>query len=55
MIKDGHRISEASLAKKQLKFMKKFIYIINALELLEQLAMGKRLEGVLYVDNNTGA
>ena len=35
--------------------MKKFIYIINALELLEQLAMGKRFEGVLYMDSNTGA
>ena len=34
--------------------MKKFIYIINAIELLEQLVMGKRIEGVLYVDSNTG-
>ena len=35
--------------------MKKFIYIINALELLEQLVMGKRLAGVLYMDKSTGA
>ena len=35
--------------------MKKFIYIINAIELLKQLVMGKRIEGVLYVDSNTGA
>ena len=28
---------------------------MNALELLEQLVTGKRIEGVLYVDNNTGA
>ena len=35
--------------------MKKLIYIINALELLEQLVSGKRLEGVLYMDKSTGA
>ena len=35
--------------------MKKFIYIINAIELLEQLMMGKRFEGVLYMDKTTGA
>ena len=34
--------------------MKKYIFIVNALELLKQLLMGKRIEGVLYLDSNTG-
>ena len=35
--------------------MKKFIFIVNAIELLKQLMNGKRIEGVLYVDSNTSA
>lgn len=34
--------------------MKKYIFIVNAIELLKQLVMGKRIEGVLYMDGNTG-
>ena len=34
--------------------MKKFIYVLNALELMSKLYVGKRVEGVLYVDQNTG-
>lgn len=33
--------------------MKKYIFIVNALELLEQLLTGKRIEGVLYLDPET--
>ena len=34
--------------------MRKYIYILNALELMSKLYAGKRLEGVLYIDENTG-
>ena len=34
--------------------MKKYIFVLNAIELLNQLVNGKRVEGVLYVDQNTG-
>jgi len=34
--------------------MKKYIFILNALELMSKLYVGKRVEGVLYVDQNTG-
>ena len=34
--------------------MKKFIYVLNDLELMSKLYVGKRVEGVLYVDQNTG-
>ena len=34
--------------------MKKYIYILNAIELLKQLVIGKRIEGVLFMDQNTG-
>ena len=34
--------------------MKKYIFILNAMELLKQLLNGKRVEGVLYLDENTG-
>ena len=34
--------------------MKKYIFVLNAIELLNQLVNGKRVEGVLYVDENTG-
>lgn len=34
--------------------MKKYIFVLNAVELLEKLMDGKRVEGVLYVDENTG-
>lgn len=33
--------------------MKKFIFIVNAIELVKKLARGKRIEGVLYVDSDT--
>ena len=35
--------------------MKKYIFVLNALELLSQLYAGKRVEGVLYVDEETGS
>ena len=34
--------------------MKKYIFVLNAIELLNQLMNGKRVEGVLYMDENTG-
>ena len=34
--------------------MKKYIFVLNAIELLAQLMNAKRVEGVLYMDQNTG-
>ena len=34
--------------------MKKYILIMNAIELLKQLLNGKRVQGVLFIDENTG-
>jgi hypothetical protein len=34
--------------------MKKYIFIDNAAELLDSIACGKRVEGVLFKDKNTG-
>jgi len=34
--------------------MKKYIFVLNALELMSKLYVGKRVKGVLYVDQNTG-
>ena len=34
--------------------MKKYIFVLNAMELLNQLLNGKRVEGVLYMDKSTG-
>ena len=34
------------------KIMKKYIFILNALELLKVVLEGKRVEGVLYVDES---
>jgi hypothetical protein len=34
--------------------MKKYIFVLNAIELMNQLMNGKRVEGALYVDQNTG-
>ena len=34
--------------------MRKYIFVLNAAELLNQLMNGKRVEGVLYIDQNTG-
>ena len=34
--------------------MKKFVFVLNAIELLAQLMNGKRVEGVLYIDQDTG-
>ena len=34
--------------------MKKYVFVLNAVELLSRLMNGKRVEGVLYVDENTG-
>jgi len=41
-----------SLTKR--KIMKKYIFILNCLELMAILMTGKRVEGVLYIDENTG-
>ena len=35
-------------------FMKKYIFILNAIELLKLLLDGKYVQGVLYMDQNTG-
>ena len=34
--------------------MKKYIVVLNALELMSKLYVGKRVKGVLFVDQNTG-
>ena len=34
--------------------MKKYIFILNAIELLSQVVIGKRVEGVLFMDQDTG-
>ena len=34
--------------------MRKYVFVLNAIGLLEQLMNGKRVEGVLYLDQNTG-
>ena len=34
--------------------MKKYIFVLDALELMTKLMVGKRVEGVLYMDENTG-
>ena len=34
--------------------MRKNVFVLNAIELMNQLMNGKRVEGVLYVDQNTG-
>ena len=34
--------------------MKKYIFVLNALELMTRLYVGKRVEGVLYMDETTG-
>ncbi len=34
--------------------MKKYIFILDALNLMTKLIVGKRVEGVLYIDENTG-
>ena len=34
--------------------MKKYVFVMNAIELLQRLVSGKRVEGVLYVDGETG-
>ena len=34
--------------------MRKYIYVLDALELMTKLIVGKRVEGVLYMDENTG-
>ncbi len=34
--------------------MKKYIFVLNAVELLSQLVNGKRVDGVLFIDQNTG-
>ena len=34
--------------------MRKNVFVLNAIELMNQLLNGKRVEGVLYMDENTG-
>ena len=34
--------------------MRKNVFVLNAIELMEQLMNGKRVEGVLYMDQSTG-
>ena len=33
---------------------KKYVFVLNAIELLNKLMNGKRVEGVLYIDEDTG-
>ena len=53
MIKGGRRILETS-SRKTTQTMKKFIFINNAITVMDKLLSSKRVEGVLYVDENTG-
>ena len=34
--------------------MKKYVFVLNAIELMTKLYVGKRVEGVLFMDENTG-
>ena len=34
--------------------MKKYIFVLNAIELMALLLSGKRIEGALYIDKGTG-
>lgn len=34
--------------------MRKYIFILNVLDMISGLKKGKRFEGVLYIDKNTG-
>ena len=34
--------------------MKKYVFVVNAVELVKQILNGKRVEGVLYIDEDTG-
>ena len=34
--------------------MNKYMFVLDALELMTKLIVGKRVEGVLYMDENTG-
>ena len=34
--------------------MQKYVFVMNAIELLKRLLDGKRVEGVLYIDPETG-
>ena len=34
--------------------MRKFVFVLNAIELLNQILSGKRVKGVLYMDQSTG-
>ena len=36
------------------KVMKKYIFILNAIELLKKIAAGRRIPGVIYIDEDTG-
>ena len=36
------------------KIMKKYIFVLNAIELMALLLSGKRIEGALYIDKSTG-
>ena len=53
MIKGGRRILETS-SRKTTQTMKKFIFINNAITVMAKLLGSKRVEGVLYIDENTG-
>ena len=33
---------------------KKYVFVMNAIELLKKLVSGKRVEGVLFIEKNTG-
>ena len=36
------------------EFMKKYIFVLDAIKLLAMLASGKRVQGALFIDQNTG-
>lgn len=56
-MKEVTRVKMASFRHPSLtkrKIMRKYIFVLNALELISKLMMGKRVEGVLFIDENTG-
>ena len=56
-MKEVTRVKMASFRHPSLtkrKIMRKYIFVLNALELISKLMMGKRVEGVLFIDKNTG-
>ena len=53
-IRYGCRAQSQHFASQTTQFMKKYIFVLDAIKLLAMLACGKRVQGVLFIDQNTG-